>query len=120
MSKIRKEIKIIKKEIISVLIVTFMFAMIFGVVKIGMAANEANVSCTVTGELIALTVTDGTIAYGTIAMSGDKNTIDTGNTQVVNNTGTVTEDFFINPLIRNQQKNLGDAISEFKLYFRIL
>lgn len=95
MSQIRKEIKTLNKKIISVLIITFMFAMIFGVVKIGMAVENA-INCTVTAESISLSVSPGAVSYGVVALSGDKNTTEIGgNTQVVNNDGTVAENFQI-------------------------
>lgn len=42
MSQVKKEIKIIKKQIISVLILSFLFVMIFATVNVGFAANAAN------------------------------------------------------------------------------
>ncbi len=42
MSQVKKEIKTIKKQIVSVLIVFFMFLMIFSTVNVGFAANTGN------------------------------------------------------------------------------
>ncbi|MBZ9569749.1 WxL domain-containing protein [Patescibacteria group bacterium] len=42
MSQVKREIKTIKKQIISVLILFFMFVMIFATVNLGLAANNAD------------------------------------------------------------------------------
>lgn len=68
------------------------------------AATEGTVGCTVSGKLIALTVTDGSIAFGTLDLGTTKNSAlyDASNnadgltpaqTQTITNTGTVAEDF---------------------------
>ncbi len=71
-------------------------------VPAGVSADaEQTVSCTVKAKLISLTVTDGSVAYGTLGLSPSagspttKSTIDLVDTQVVTNNGNVTEDFDI-------------------------
>jgi len=68
------------------------------------AADEGTVSCTVTATLVALTVEDGSVAYGTLALGATENTayydasdnpdgMVSPQTQIITNTGTVAEDF---------------------------
>ena len=68
------------------------------------AADEGTVECTVSGKLIALTVTDGSTAFGTLDLSTTKNSalyhasnnangMDPAQTQTITNTGSVAEDF---------------------------
>ena len=68
------------------------------------AADEGTVECTVSGKLIALTVTDGSIAFGTVDLSTSKNSavyndpnntngVTPAQTQTITNTGSVAEDF---------------------------
>lgn len=70
------------------------------------AAVEDTVQCTVTATLVAVTVEDGSVAYGALALGATKNTAlydDPDNlngmaiaqTQTIYNTGTVAEDFSI-------------------------
>jgi len=59
------------------------------------AADSASVSATVTAQNVSLTVSDGSISYGTLALGGSKSTIDLTDTQTVTNNGNVTEDFDI-------------------------
>jgi hypothetical protein len=55
------------------------------------------VVCTVSAYLVSLTVTDGDVAYGTLALGATANTTAAGlnQTQTVYNSGTVAEDFTI-------------------------
>ena len=68
------------------------------------AAETGEVSCTVSGKLISVSVTDGSVAYGTLDLSTTKNSalydaINNANgmtpaqTQTITNTGSVAEDF---------------------------
>ncbi len=59
------------------------------------AANSGNVNATVTAKNVALTVTSGTVSYGTIDLSGSASTVTLGASQTVTNTGNVNEDFTI-------------------------
>lgn len=101
MTEIRKEIKTLKKKIISLVIIAFLVAMIFPIamifpgVKVGMAANTGQVNCTVTAKLVSIEVLDGTISYGTVALSGEANSTTGSQTQIANNIGTVNVDFDI-------------------------
>lgn len=61
------------------------------------AATTGAVTATVTAQQIAITVADGTVTYGTLALSGSANTTAAGinNTQIATNTGNITENFNI-------------------------
>jgi hypothetical protein len=61
------------------------------------AAETGTVTCTVSGELVSVTVTDGAVNYGTLELSQTKDTTDGGvnNHQIATNTGTVNEKFTI-------------------------
>lgn len=66
------------------------------IVGLARAADPtAEVTATVTVQQVALTVTPGTVAYGTLATSGTKDTTSGGvnATQQANNTGNVNVDF---------------------------
>lgn len=58
------------------------------------AATTGDVAATVTVQSIALTVADGTVAYGTLA-AGDSAGTNGTDLQTVTNTGNVAEDFTI-------------------------
>ena len=69
-----------------------------------MAQTSGNVTCTVSGKLISVNVTDGSIAFGTLDLGSTKNSAlydDPNNTdgmtpaqtQTITNTGNVAEDF---------------------------
>lgn len=93
-----------KKRILSLVVV---LALVGALVPATVFAdNTGTVSCTVTAVLVSVTVTDGDVAYGTLALGATKNTakydathnpdgMDTPQTQLVTNTGTVDEDFQI-------------------------
>lgn len=59
------------------------------------AANEGIVAATVTAQNIALTVGDGSIAYGILAVNTSLNTNSLSDTQTITNTGNVTQNFNI-------------------------
>ena len=59
------------------------------------SADTAQVSCTVTAQKIAVSVSSGSIAYGTVALGSSQDTITLGNTQTATNEGNVAEDFGI-------------------------
>ncbi len=58
-------------------------------------AVEDTVECTVTAALVSVTVSDGDVAYGTLALGASKKASALGDTQTVTNNGTVTEAFYI-------------------------
>lgn len=58
------------------------------------AATTGTVTATVTAQSIALTVADGSVAYGTIAAGASAGT-NPSDLQTVTNTGNVAEDFTI-------------------------
>jgi hypothetical protein len=61
------------------------------------AAETGTVTCTVSGELVSVTVTDGAVNYGTLELGQTKDTTNTGvnDNQTAKNTGTVSEKFTI-------------------------
>lgn len=60
-----------------------------------MAADEDTVDCTVTGSLLEVSVTDGAVAYGVLALSATEDTVTLGATQTATNDGTETIDLDI-------------------------
>ncbi|MFH1970767.1 MAG: hypothetical protein ABIJ05_00060 [Patescibacteria group bacterium] len=86
-----------KYKILSVFIITIVvFA--FSFVKIARGLTEGTVNATVTAKNIACSLSNATIAYGTIALSGTQNTTAQGlnvTSPVANNTGNVAENFLI-------------------------
>ncbi len=61
------------------------------------AADTGDVTATVTVQHVALTVSDGAIAYGTIVAGGTRSTLsgEANDMQTAQNTGNVQEDFNI-------------------------
>jgi len=59
------------------------------------AADTGTVTCTVTATLVSVTVTDGNIAYGALALGANITTIALTDTQTATNSGTVAENFTI-------------------------
>lgn len=62
-----------------------------------LAATEGAVTATVTVQEISITVSDGSVAYGTLAVNTSKDTTSGGlnDTQTATNNGNVTENFLI-------------------------
>lgn len=69
-----------------------LFVLAFYYSELVFAADEGTVTATVTVQNIALTVSDGTVAYGILALSATKNTTQLTDSQTVTNTGNVTID----------------------------
>jgi hypothetical protein len=65
------------------------------VVPLVQAAETATVTATVTVQNISVSVSDGSVAYGAMALNTSKSTCDLSDTQTVTNDGNVTEDFNI-------------------------
>jgi len=67
------------------------------VLSVVQAADTGTVTATVTVQNVAITVSDGSIAYGTIVAGGTKSTLpaEANDKQTATNTGNVTEDFNI-------------------------
>ena len=59
------------------------------------AADTATVTATVTVQNVSLSVSDGSITYGTLAQNSSKSTCDLSDTQTVTNNGNVAETFNI-------------------------
>lgn len=75
---------------------------IFILVVIGMlvtmtasALTTGDVNATVTAINVSVTVTSGSVAYGFVALSGEKSTLQVSGSQSVVNGGNVNEDFTI-------------------------
>jgi hypothetical protein len=84
-----------KKLISSIMLV----ALVGTTVAIGAGAADVTggIGATVTADVIAITVSDNTVAYGTMAPGETKTTIASGlnDTQIATNTGNVAETFTI-------------------------
>ena len=82
------------KQFFASVMVLVLAAMVVGV---GVNADtEAIVSATVTAELVSVSITsDGTVSYGTLALSTTKDTVALGQTQTATNSGNVTANFNI-------------------------
>ncbi len=61
------------------------------------AAETGVVNCTVSGQLVSVTVSDGIVNYGVLALGASKDTLasNLNDKQTATNTGTVTETFNI-------------------------
>jgi len=81
------------KSLIAILGILGMIGLVVG--PLAQAANTATVTATVTVQNISLTVSDGAIAYGTLAQNSTKSTCDLSDTQTVTNNGNVAETFNI-------------------------
>lgn len=87
-------------DYMSRLLVSFAILLLTAVVSffsIANAATSATVAATVTPQNISVSVSDGTIAYGTLDVSTSKSTIASqlNDTQTVTNSGNVSESFTI-------------------------
>lgn len=60
-----------------------------------LATDTGTVTCTVTVQNISISVSDGTITYGTLGQNSTTNTCTLTDTQTATNNGNVTEDFNI-------------------------
>lgn len=72
-------------------------ALLVGSILPALAATEAGVTATVTVQNISVSVADGNVAYGTLAVNTSKDTTNTGvnDTQTATNDGNVNETFNI-------------------------
>jgi hypothetical protein len=86
-----------KKYFVLVFVLVLSLAFPFFSAKFLLADTTGSVTATVTAQQIAITVTDGNITYGTLALSGSASTIAGGvnDTQTATNTGNVAETFNI-------------------------
>jgi hypothetical protein len=102
------------KKLISSLTLVALIGMI---VAVGAGASDTgSVAATVTGEVVAVTVEDGTVAYGTLSPNDTENTVTLVDTQVVTNTGNVAEDFTIKGTDVEGGWDIGPAADE-DIYF---
>jgi len=81
------------KKLDLVIGVLFVVALAFGVSAQG--ADTGTVSATLTVQNVSLTVSDGTVAYGTQSAGAMTSTLLTGDIQTVTNNGNITENFNI-------------------------
>jgi len=81
------------KSLIASVAIVAVTAMLVGTAVFG--ADTGQVSATVTASIIAMTVSDGSVAYGTVATSADTTASGVDDTQTLQNTGTVNIDFEI-------------------------
>lgn len=85
-----------KKTILpAILSVVYFFAIGFTLYKVSFAADSANVVATVTFQSISVTVASGTVTYGTMGASSNKNTNSMAATQIATNAGNVSEELQI-------------------------
>jgi hypothetical protein len=75
------------------LVVVIVFALM--VAGITFAADTGNVQVTVTAKSVSVTVTDGTVAFGSVDLGTSTSTVGGADTQVVANAGNITEDINI-------------------------
>lgn len=71
--------------------------LMFSLVSIVSAANEGMVAATITAQNVSLSLSDGTVSYGTLGNNASADTTSTGNndSQTVTNNGNVNEDITI-------------------------
>ena len=81
------------KVLICHIAVVVLMAIFVGTAVLG--ADSGQVAATVTASVIAVTVSDGGVAYGTVATSEDTTSSGVNDTQTITNTGTVNEAFEI-------------------------
>ena len=82
----------------NILVVLSLFGIVvLSVVGVAQGASTGTVAATVTAQNISVSVTSGTVAYGTLAANSTKSTIatDLNDTQTATNNGNVAEDFTI-------------------------
>ena len=65
-------------------------------VSVQRVQGSETVTATVTAQEVSLSVSDGTVAYGILALEASQDTTAIDDTQTVTNTGNVTADFTIN------------------------
>jgi hypothetical protein len=79
------------KQIIASVSIVALTAMLVGTVAL--AATTGQVTATVTASVVAVTVSDGAVAYGVVATSANTTASGVNDTQTITNTGTINEDF---------------------------
>jgi hypothetical protein len=86
---------IVKRKFAQVMVSLVFSSLMF--TSLARAANNAQVTATVTVQEIAVSVSDGSIAYGTVATSGTQSTLAAGvnDMQTITNDGNVSQDFDI-------------------------
>jgi hypothetical protein len=64
-----------------------------------LADTSGTVTCTVSAELVSVVITNGTVNYGVVALSGNNDTIGQAGHPTAQNNGSVAEDFTISSSI---------------------
>jgi signal recognition particle receptor subunit beta len=82
-----------KQRILTLVVALALVALV--VPAVVSAAEEDTVTCTVTAVLLSVTVSDGDVAYGIVALGSSNRASTLGDTQTVTNNGTVVEAFYI-------------------------
>ncbi len=83
------------RELITIVLLTALTGMMVGLS--GLAADTATVTATVTVQNVSVSVSDGTVPYGTMAVNTWKSTLpaEANDMQTATNDGNVTENFNI-------------------------
>ncbi len=83
------------RELITIVLLTALTGMMVGLS--GLAADTATVTATVTVQNVSVSVSDGTVPYGTMAVNTWKSTLpsEVNDMQTATNDGNVTENFNI-------------------------
>jgi len=96
---VKKQENNIKPNKYLLFILSFVFLTGFSIVALPVqAAGSATVTSTVTVQNVSVSVSSGTVSYGTLAVNTSKTTLTSpglADTQVVTNNGNVPEDFTI-------------------------
>jgi len=87
----------LKKRFVTLALVLALVVALVIPASVALAATEGTVDCTVSGKLISVSVTDGDVSYGVLAVGATEDTTASGvnETQTALNDGTVAEDFDI-------------------------
>jgi hypothetical protein len=83
-----------KRVLIPAMVIAILLTLVLPVTLID-AATTGSVGCTVTAKMVSVTLSGGSIDYGSVAVGQTKDTSTLGKTQTVTNDGNVTEHFYI-------------------------
>lgn len=76
-------------------LVLFIFFLCGFFIQTANGATTGIVTATVTAQNVSVTVSDGTISYGTLSLNASQGTVGLTDTQTVTNNGNIAEDFTI-------------------------
>jgi hypothetical protein len=83
-----------KRKVLSIALVLALMTTL-AIPMAAFADISGTVTCTVSAELVSVVVTNGTVDYGVVALSGNQDTTGQVNHPTAQNNGTVAEDFNI-------------------------